>query len=108
MPTYRDIKITDDDLALDGVNAQIIYDLDVIIQDLTNALRESGLLLELIGERSSVQRRLIEQKIILLMESDARIIPGTVELTGATVGNYLLTGETYDFGAVELKILEDL
>ncbi|WP_176013050.1 DUF2590 family protein [Victivallis sp. Marseille-Q1083] len=94
---YSDIEILDDDLALDDVQARIIYDRDVILQDLQHALRESGLLTALIGERSPARRKLAEQKIVALAEDDKRIVPGSVILT-AEAGGYLLAGRTYEFG----------
>lgn len=96
MSRYSDIQIRDDDLALDGVQARIIYDRDVILQDLRHALRESGLLIRLIGERLRGRRRLIEQEIIELVEADTRIVPGSVTLNEETNG-YLLAGRTYEF-----------
>ena len=97
MAKYSDLEISDDDLALDDVQARIIYDRDVILQDLQHALRESGLLPALIGERSLARRKLAEQKIIALAEDDRRIVPSSVTLT-ARPGGYLLSGRTYEFG----------
>jgi hypothetical protein len=104
--TYSDIKIFDDDLATDDVQAVIIHDRDVILQDLRHALRESGLLVTLIGERSTTRRRLAEQKIIDMVEADTRIVPGTVTLTPGTDG-YLLAGRTYEFGTFEENVTYD-
>lgn len=100
---YSDIKIENDDMALDDVNAVIIEDRDVILQDLQHALRESGLLLLLIAERSPVQRRLLIQKVIALAEEDTRIVPGTVSMTPETDG-WMLQGKTYEFGEVAVNV----
>jgi len=106
MSRYSDIQILDDDLALDGVQAKIIYDRDVILQDLRHALRESGLLIRLIGERLRGRRRLIEQEIIELVEDDSRIVPGSVTLSEETNG-YLLAGRTYEFSDFQETISYD-
>ncbi|MDD5598784.1 MAG: DUF2590 family protein [Victivallaceae bacterium] len=105
MATYKDVRIKDDDLNLDGDGqAAIIYDIDVIAQDLIHAIRESGYLVEMVAERSPERRELLLQKIILLVEDDERIIPGTVEITASpdnfigSAGKWTLAAKTYEFG----------
>lgn len=111
MTVYKDVKIVDDDLDLDGDNqAAIIYDLDVISQDLIHAIRESGFLLEMIAERSDERRQLLQQKIILLAEDDERIIPGSVKITAdpnnfkSSAGKWVLEAKTYEFGTIEIGL----
>lgn len=111
MTVYKDVKIVDDDLDLDGDDqATIIYDQDVIIQDLIHAIRESGFLLEMIAERSDERRQLLQQKIILLAEDDERIIPGSVKITAdpnnfkLSEGKWTLKANTYEFGILNLGL----
>lgn len=79
--TYKDLSINGDNILLDAALQPVaIYDRDVIAQDIRHALRESGLLEMLIGERNQVQRNLVFQKIKILVESDQRIEPGTAEI----------------------------
>ena len=94
---YSDIKLFEDDLALDGVQAAMVTDRNVILQDIVTALRVSGLLPLLVGERDTASRRVTENRIIDLVEEDTRVIPGSVALTVETSG-YLLTGKTFEFG----------
>ncbi len=111
MSTYSDIQIKDDDVNIDdNTQATIIYDLDVIAQDLIHAIRESGYLVECVAERSQERRQLLLQKIILLVEDDERIIPGTVTITASednftdNKGVWNLTATTYEFGTTSLEL----
>ncbi len=113
MAIYKDILISNDDLALDGSQAVAIYDRDVIAQDLIHAIRESGYLVKMVAERSAERRNLLLTKIILLAEDDDRIIPGTVEI-GASADNFIagsgrwtLTASTYEFGTITLTLAGD-
>jgi len=110
MTVYSDISVpSSDDLALDANGqAVIITDRDVIAQDLIHAIRESGYLPQLVAERNAERRQLLIQKIILLVEDDARIIPGTVTMTGnapTETGEWTwdLLADTYDFGNLKLS-----
>ncbi len=111
MAIYKDILITNDDLDLDvDGQAVIIYDQDVIVQDLIHAIRESGLLVDMIAERSNERRQLLQQKIILLAEDDERIIPGTVTITAdpnnftASKGKWTLEAKPYEFKTITLGL----
>jgi hypothetical protein len=110
MAKYFDIKIKDDDIVLDGNQAVIITDIDVIVQDLVHAIRESGYLVEMVAERSAERRQLLLLNIILLVEDDKRIIPGTVELNASpdnfnvNRGHWTLKANTYEFGQLDLEL----
>jgi len=108
---YTDLKIKDDDIALDSDGrVEYVHDRDCIIQDLIHAIRESGYLVAMVAERSPEKRKLLLQKITLLVEDDERIVPGTVTITdnapspGMNDWSWDLLAETYEFGNVELKI----
>lgn len=93
-----------DDLAVDELHqAVIIEDRDVIVQDLIHAIRESGYLVEMIAERDGDLRQLLMNSIILLVEEDSRIIPGTVLLAGDP-DSMILAGDTYEFGTIRLRL----
>ncbi|MGE4301998.1 MAG: DUF2590 family protein [Victivallaceae bacterium] len=100
---YSDIKLEADDLVISGAQAAIIEDRDVIIQDVVTALRVSGLLVLLVGDRDAESRAITEGRIIDLVEEDSRIVPGTVAFESET-GGYLLTGQTYEFGGFAEEI----
>ncbi len=100
MAKYIDILIQGDQIALDSAGLPVqITDRDVIAQDVRHMLRESGLLEQLIAERSAAMRRLIFKQIRMLVETDARIIPGTSEINAVTPEELHLTAET-EFGPI--------
>jgi hypothetical protein len=110
MAKYLDILMDNDDLALDAdAQAVIISDRDVILQDMVHAIRESGILVRLVAERSAKRRELLRIELQLLAETDTRLIPGTVivtEETGETRNTMRLLVEatTYDFGKISTGI----
>lgn len=107
MPKYFDLKIDDDDLLTDDYNqAVLVYDRDSIAQDVKHMIRESGYLVAMIGERDPDQRRLLLQQIMILVEEDKRIVPGTVSISSdGTLKRWTLRAETYEFGPLS-QILE--
>ncbi|CCK75056.1 conserved hypothetical protein, phage-related [Oleispira antarctica RB-8] len=99
---YSDLKIIDDDLVRDEYGQPVfIYDRDVVDQDIRHSIRESGLLEDLIGERSPFQRKMILSKLRILIESDPRVIPGTSEMTSIDIENFMITADT-DFGPIRM------
>jgi hypothetical protein len=104
MAIYQDLKITNDDLALDSAgNPVFIYDRDVIAQDIRHALRESGVLFGLIGESRPEHRNLVFNKLHRLIENDARVIPGSSVVTALSSGQLLLEAQT-EFGPIDLGV----
>lgn len=105
MSKYVDIKITDDDLAVNvSGGVEFVSDKESITQDIKHAIRESGYLVNLIGERSKDKRNLLQQKIIIIVEDDTRIIPGTVEMYEANNERWIIEAETYEYGKVKLTV----
>ena len=52
-PKYRDLLITDDDITLDaGGYPVLVTERACIAQDIQHMIRESGLLVDLVGERT--------------------------------------------------------
>lgn len=100
--TYSDIKIVNDDLALDDSQQPIfIFDREVIAQDIRHQVRESALLESLVGERNKNHRAIVINKIKILVESDQRIEPGTSEITEVNSGQILILANT-EFGPIDL------
>ena len=73
-------------------------------QDIKHAIIESGLATELVAERSPTMRYDVFTKIILLVESDRRIVPGTAHINEETAERLYLTADTYDFGKIGVTI----
>lgn len=71
-------------------------------QDVIHAILESGLATELIAERSPTLRADIFTQMELLIESDERIVPGTVIINEETPARLWITADT-DFGALSVR-----
>lgn len=105
MADYIDLLITDDDLTLDaGGEPQLIYDADCITQDIKHLIRDCGLLVGIVGQRSRVAVDEALLKLTLLIEDDERLIPGTVDITQTEVGTFFITASTYDYGDINLNV----
>ena len=99
---YLDLWINGEDLTLDSGNQPMICDNRVsIAHDVNHAILESGLATLLIAERSRILRRDIILQIVLLVEEDERLIPGTIFIEEETLGRLRLTADTYDFGKID-------
>jgi len=102
---YVDILITDDDLTLDvGGEPKLIYDADCITQDIKHLIRDSGLMVEIIGQRNEVDVRANLQTLMLMIEEDVRLVPGTVVITRTDTETFYITATTYKYGAVNLQV----
>lgn len=104
--TYADLQIVNDDVALDTAgNPVFIYDRDVIAQDLVHTIRESGVLLPLIGERRAAKRALVYNKVAILVEEDERVTPGscTVAESDDAINQIEITANT-EFGEITVSV----
>lgn len=102
---YIDLLIENDDFVLNSGNEPTLCDNDISIgQDVVHAIIESGLATELIKERSPTMRGDIFTQLELLVESDERIIPGSVVINEESAGRLWVTASTYDFGQVSVTV----
>ncbi len=105
MADYVDYLITDDDLTFDANGEpKLIYDADCIAQDIKHLIRESGLMVEIIGQRNSIDVKYNLQKLTLLIEDDTRLVPGTVEITQAETELFFITATTYKYGQINVGV----
>ena len=106
---YVDLLITaDGDFTLGpGLEPMMCDNRVSIAQDIKHAIIESGYATELLAERSPGMRADVLTKIELLVESDDRLVPGTVLITEETNARLHITAETYDFGPVGLGVNYD-
>lgn len=105
MEKYTDLLIENDEIALDGFGfPQLINGRASIAQDIKNMIRETGLLVEMIGERNTekVQRKMIQ--IERQVEDDERIVPGTAKVTRADNELFYITAKTIEYGNVEFYL----
>lgn len=105
---YIDLLITDGDFTLDSGNEpQRCNNRDSITQDIIHSILESGIATRLIGERSPTMRGDVLTQLSLLVESDERLIPGTIYITEESIERLYVTAETYDFGSIETGVNYD-
>ena len=102
---YRDLLIVDDDLSLDGGGYPVLVtDRPCIAQDILHMIRESGLLVELVGERDVRRRKTNLVKLTLMVDQDSRIKPGTTAIEEVWISRehveFWLTAETLAFGRI--------
>lgn len=103
---YVDLLIDNDgDLAVDsGLEPLLVDNRESIAQDIKHLIMESGLMIELIGDRNPVNRIYSIQKLVRLIEEDDRLIAGTIVITEVSLGVYAITADTVDFGSIDLTI----
>lgn len=105
MSVYVDLLIEHNDIALDpSRQPRLIEDRACIAQDIAHMIRDSGLLVTLVAERSSLRQRDCLQQMELLVESDERLVPGTARIQPVDSGVYLVTARTLKFGLIEVGI----
>ncbi|HEC9484401.1 TPA: DUF2590 family protein [Salmonella enterica subsp. enterica serovar Orientalis] len=96
---YIDLLVTDGDLTLNSASEPVLCDnRQSIGQDMIHALMESGLPYRLIAENSPTLRADLFTQMVILLEEDERLIPGTVFIDEERRGHLLVTADTYDFG----------
>ncbi len=109
---YRDLHIIDNDLAFidddsDSQNTGLEATVDnkaSIAQDIQHMIRESGLLVQMIGQRNSEAVKLGMRRIELLAQDDVRLIAGTVEVERTNTNTFYLSADTREFGALKLGL----
>ncbi|AHF77567.1 Phage protein [Sodalis praecaptivus] len=102
---YIDLLIDRGDFALNAGNEpELCNNRQSIGQDIVHAILESGLATQLIAERSPTLRADIFTQLELLVESDERIVPGTVEVSEEGQKRLWVTANTYDFGTISYRV----
>jgi len=105
MADYTDLLITNDDITLDGNGEpRLIFDRDCITQDIKHLVRDSGLLVLMIGQRDRALIADLQQQLELLIEQDERLIPGTITIERKDTGLFFITANTYLYGAISLEL----
>jgi hypothetical protein len=102
---YIDLAIEDNDLTLGGGGEpSLLGDQDSIVQDIKHLIRDSGLLVEMIGQRDVIKIQALVQKLELMIEEDVRLVPGTVSITKKAVGLFFVTATTVEFGVFNFEL----
>lgn len=104
MNEWRDILITDRDITPDPAGIpEYVTQRPSITQDIVHMIMESGLLIELVGERSRAKWSGNMIRIEMLVEDDQRIIPGTVVINWNDPEQILLFAQSV-FGDVSVSL----
>jgi hypothetical protein len=105
MSDYIDLLIHDNDLVLDpSQQPLLIEDRASIAQDIAHMIRDSGLLVTLVAERSRQRQADCILQLELLVEDDERLLPGTARVLEERPGLYLVTAKTLKFGDIEVYL----
>lgn len=105
MSEYVDLLISNNDLVLDlSQQPVMVDDRACIAQDIAHMIRDSGLLVTLVAERSKLRQRDCIQQMELLVEEDERLVPGTALITQTEPGLFLVTATTLKFGTIEVNL----
>ena len=100
MADYVDILISGDSIALDNVGLPLTVEGRAsIAQDIKHMVRETGLLVEMIGERNAQKIKRNMVRIEQAVENDARIRPGTARMTRLNI-----TAKTMKYGDLEVYL----
>ena len=103
---YIDLRITANDLTLDPAGEPLLLaNRDSIVQDLRHLIRESGLLVECVGERNPNRRADLLQRLELLVEEDVRLVPGTVAVAEPSLGVVFITAQTVHDGEINFEAI---
>lgn len=101
---YIDLLIKNGDFVLNAGNEPVLCHNRISIgQDCIHAIIESGLTTQLIAERSPTLRADVITQLIILVEDDERIIPGTVVVNEESTTRLWVTADTYDFGPITVS-----
>lgn len=105
MADYLDILISGDSIALDNVGLPLTVEGRAsIAQDIKHMVRETGLLVEMIGERNAQRIKRNMVRIEQAVENDARIRPGTARMTRLNNDTFFITAKTMKYGDLEVYL----
>lgn len=102
---YSDLFIEKGALALDQLpQPELINTRASIAQDVKHMLLESGLVTKLLAQRSPALRNDVYTAMELLIETDTRLVPGTIEIDANNEQQILITATTYEFGDITTEV----
>jgi hypothetical protein len=108
MSQFIDLHIQHGDVVLDaGLNPSYLTDRAVIAQDIVHAILETGLANLLVSDRGTGVTADTKTRLKLLVEDDVRIMPGTVRIEQASLGQWWVFADTIDFGPLSAAFTGD-
>ena len=105
MAAYIDLYVHNGDFVFDDAGMYTtVDDQQSIGQDIKHRLIESELLLSLIGLRGDIEQQAVINQILIEVEKDTRLEPGTAQFTKVENGTYFLTANTLAYGEINLVL----
>lgn len=102
---YSDLLIVDGGLSLDvGAQPNLTNTRASIAQDVKHLLMESGLVTKLLAQRSATMRNDVYTQMELLIETDVRLVPGSISLDIHVPELIAITATTYEFGQLTVNV----
>lgn len=101
---YTDLRIMSADLTIVNGVEQPIDGRASIGQDIKHMILDSGLLVDIVGERNpeAVKQNLI--RIESKVDGDIRIVPGTARVTRTDNETFFVSAKTVKYGALEVYL----
>jgi hypothetical protein len=108
MKQYTDLRIENGSMMIDVGKQPILTDERASIgQDVKHLVMESGLATRLLAQRSAALKNDIYTAMELLVETDVRIKPGTIEVNDMGNGVVAITATTFEFGDISTQVNYD-
>ncbi len=102
---YSDLLIVDGSLSLDvGAQPELTHTRASIAQDVKHMLMASGLVTKLLAQRSPTMRNDVYTEMELLIETDTRLVPGSIDVDIQSAELIAITATTYEFGNIKTEV----
>ncbi|QYK02449.1 DUF2590 family protein [Shewanella psychrotolerans] len=102
---YSDLLIVGGALSLDvGDQPHLTNTRASIAQDVKHMLMESGLVTKLLAQRSIPLRADVYTEMELLIETDTRLVPGTIKLDTSNPAYITINAITFEFGLINTEV----
>lgn len=103
--TDIDLLLDEDtfDLTLDEAGEpQLVEQRSTVGQDAKDMILDKFFAVEMIGQRSRIERAALRNDIALELEEDRRIKPGTAEIVETSPGTIQVIADTYNYGPISI------
>lgn len=102
---YSDLLIVGGGMTIDvGAQPKLTNTRASIAQDVKHMLMESGLVTKLLAQRSNTLRNDVYTEIELLIETDTRLVPGSITLDTHDKTQITINATTYEFGNINTEV----
>lgn len=102
---YSDLYIIGGGISLNAIAEPALIDTRAsIAQDVKHRLMESGLVTKLLAQRNSTLRNDVYTEMELLIETDTRLVPGSIVLYTGNESLITINAKTYEFGDINTEV----